>query len=226
MPWKGKPMPNRDRRHRRHALWLLVFCWLVLGIGACKHPASHLTDDPELEPLDLGADFELQGDDGKPFRLSSLRGRVVILFFGYTNCPDVCPSTLGRLARAYRLLEEGGVDSSLIKTVFISVDPERDTADVLDKYLDYFAVPVTGVTGPPEGVLKVAQDFRASFSRVESDSAAGYLMEHSTYLYLIDPLGRVRHLFSSQDSPARIADLAERLVNEGTCAPPTEKPKS
>lgn len=181
-----------------------------------------LEDNPELKPLDLGADFELVGPGGKPYSLSNLGGQVVILFFGYTSCPDVCPTTLGRLARTYRVLDSLGVSKAQVRTVFISVDPERDTPEVLEKYLAYFSIPVDGVTGSPDAVARVARDFRASFSRVESDSAGGYLMNHSTYLYLIDPLGRVRHLFNSQDSPEKIADLIEQVVAEGTCYTPRD----
>ncbi len=177
-------------------------------------------DDEELRPLSIGGDFTLTGSDGKPFEMSSLRGKTVLLFFGYTSCPDICPTTLGALAQAYRELgkdDAGEKTADKVKTVFVSVDPEKDTPEKLREYLDYFAVPAVGLTGTPEQLAAVAKQYGASYERVESDSAAGYLIEHSTYLYLIDPVGRVRHLFRYGDKPEEIARLTAKVACEDCC---------
>ncbi len=202
--------PN-DRR-RPLAWWALVLLGLfgLGGSGACRKA------DPELRPLAIGGDFVLRGSDGQPFDLSSLRGRVVLLFFGYTSCPDVCPTTLGRLARVYQDLAKEGLDSG-IETVFVSVDPLRDTPEKIAEYLDYFAVQAIGATGEPEAVAAVAKRYGASYERVEIDSAAGYVVEHSTFLYLIDAVGQVRHLFRYADPPERIVELTSKLIIEDGC---------
>ncbi len=173
-------------------------------------------EDSELAPLAIGGDFSLQGSEGKRFALSSLRGRTVLLFFGYTTCPDVCPTTLARLSKVYRELESDGVDNR-VATVFVSVDPERDTPDKLKQYLTYFAVRATGVTGPPGEIDAVVEKYGASYEKVPVKSAAGYLINHSMYVYLIDGQGRVRHLFRHEDPPERIAALVKRLVEEDDC---------
>jgi protein SCO1/2 len=191
---------------------LAVLCLVLAGCGS----GAGLDDDPELQPLPIGGDFTLTGTDGQPFSLTALRGRTVLLFFGYTACPDVCPTTLGRLAGAYRELEKEGL-ADRVTTVFVSVDPARDTPEKIGQYLSYFAVPAVGATGKAEEVAAVAKSYAASFERVATDSAAGYLINHSTYVYLIDPVGKVRHLFRHEDPPQVIADLTARLIKSDCC---------
>lgn len=182
-------------------------------------------EDSDLEPLDLGGDFTLTGTDGRPFALSSLRGRTVLLFFGYTACPDVCPTTLARLTRSYEMLREEGL-ASRVTAVFISVDSERDTPQRLHDYLGYFALPVHGATGSAEQVARVVKAYGASFEKVPTRSAAGYRIDHSTYVYLVDPQGRVRHLFGHADSSERIAALTAKIAAADCCGIPTRPRRS
>jgi protein SCO1 len=198
------------------AALVLAAALLTAGCPGSDRP------DPELAPLSIGGDFVLTGPDGKPFDSQQLRGKAFFLFFGFTHCPDVCPTTLSRLAKAYELLEDPRVKER-IQTVFVSVDPERDTPEKLSEYLGYFAVPAVGLTGSPEVIAATAQKWGAFFQKVETDSAAGYLVDHSTYLYLVDSVGRVRHLFRHADSPERIADVTLRLLVRDCCAPPNRE---
>lgn len=148
----------------------------------------------------------------------------MLLFFGYTTCPDVCPATLTRLSRVYRELQNDRIDDR-VETVFVSVDPQRDTPEKLKEYLSYFAVRATGVTGPPGEIDAIVRKYGASYEKVPVKSAAGYLINHSMYLYLIDAQGQVRHLFRHEDPPEKIADLVKRLAEEDEChvasPPPT-----
>ncbi|HSP06458.1 MAG TPA: SCO family protein [Acidobacteriota bacterium] len=195
-------MPIKARR---------FFCFAVLLLVLnCRKPA----EDSELTPMDgLGGNFTLTGTDGKPFELASLRGRMVFLFFGYTACPDACPATMACLSRVYENLREKGIEDH-VRTVFISVDPERDTPDKLKQYLDYFSVKTIGLTGKPAELATVAKQYGASFEKVQVNSAARYVIDHTTYVYLIDGSGRVRHLIKPEDPPEKITGLAMRLARE------------
>jgi len=191
---------------------------LLVGLlaGAALLAGCNRGPDPDLEVLPIGGDFKLVGHDGKPFDSRSLRGQVVWVFFGYTSCPDICPTTLARLSKAREILAEEKL-SLLVKTAFISVDPERDTPQVMKDYLGYFSLPVNGITGAPEEIAAVAKSYGAGYERAESSSAAGYLVNHTTYVYLLDGQGRVRHLFGHDDSPERIAELTIRLLRDASC---------
>lgn len=196
------------RRRRVCGLGML----LALLLSACGPPAI----DPELQILPLGGDFKLVGHDGKPFDSRSLRGSVVWVFFGYTTCPDVCPTTLARLTKAREILKEEKM-ALLVRSAFITVDPERDPPETLQKYLSYFSLPVNGITGPPEEIAAVAKSYGAAYEKVDSGSAGGYLVNHSTYVYLLDGQGRLRHLFGHSDSPERIAEMTMRLLRDASC---------
>lgn len=157
-----------------------------------------------------GANFTLTDQDGRPFRLSGLRGRVVLLFFGYTSCPDACPTTLSKLARVYKLL---GPHRERVVTLFISVDPGRDTPRVLKDYLKYFRVNAVGLTGTKEEIDRVVGLYGARYEIEKSDSATGYHINHSTDLYLIDQKGQVAARFKYEGGTKEIADAVRRLIN-------------
>jgi cytochrome oxidase Cu insertion factor (SCO1/SenC/PrrC family) len=149
------------------------------------------------------ADFSLTDQDGRPFRLSQLRGKVALLFFGYTSCPDACPTTLSKLSRVYKML---GAEGGRVVTVFVSVDPRRDTPRALKEYLKYFRINSVGLTGSKEEIDSVVGQYGAKYEIEQSDSASGYHINHSTDLYLIDQRGQVAHTFAYKDQAKPIAD--------------------
>jgi protein SCO1 len=150
----------------------------------------------------LPTQFALVDHDGRPFRSTSLRGKGALLFFGYTHCPDACPMTMAKIARAYR---EAGAAARDIPTLFVSVDP-RDTPAVLKQYLTYFgAVPAIGLTGSKAQIDDVVQQLGARYEIRDSGSAAGPLVDHTLSIYLIDRDGRVRKKFAPSDDPAAVA---------------------
>jgi len=169
------------------------------------------TDRPpvQLEDYDIGGDFTLTGPGGQPWSLEQARGRVVLLFFGYTVCPDYCPMTLSKLAQVSEAL---GDASDRMLVVFVSLDPERDTPDRIAEYLSYFGIPAVGLTGTREEIDAVVARYGASYTIDEVDSAMRYLVTHSTYLYLIDGRGRVRHLFGSLDDAPAIESGVRQLI--------------
>ena len=180
-------------------LLLLVLFWLKLG----SNQEDGLLDFP------IGGDFTLTSDNGESYTLSDHQGEVRLLFFGFTHCPDVCPTTLLELKEVYAQL---GSDGQEVETLFISIDPERDTPELLHDYLASFDLPVRGLTGSVEQVTEVIAAYAGWFDQVDLDSAAEYTMDHSTSSYLIDGEGKVRYIFSYEDGPERIAHIVRKLL--------------
>ncbi|MDX1997231.1 MAG: SCO family protein [Thermoanaerobaculia bacterium] len=187
---------------------------VLLTVLACRGGGSG-TEAGELAVMPFGGDFELTSVLG-PVNLGTLRGHPAWLFFGYTTCPDICPTTLARLARARTLLVERGCDEE-IGTLFVSVDPERDTPEKIAAYLDYFGLGALGATGTSEQLAAVGKAYGVAWERVEGTTPSSYLVNHSTYVFLLDSLGRVRHAVGHGDSPERIAELTAQLVESETC---------
>jgi protein SCO1/2 len=171
--------------------WLLV---LLFVIGCAKAQPEKL--------IDVG-EFTLVDQDGRVFRSSSLKGKPALLFFGYTHCPDACPTTLSKLARAYRKAGAGARD---VPTLFVSVDP-RDTPDVLKRYLSYFnAIPTKGLTGSKAQIDHVVKQFHAKYEIHDTGSAAGPLVDHTIRLFLLDRDGDVVQMFEPDDEVEKIAE--------------------
>ncbi|MBL8013616.1 MAG: SCO family protein [Candidatus Omnitrophica bacterium] len=178
---------------------------LVLTLSRQKHQKDikyYTVMNPEL-------DFSLKDQDGQDFHLRDHRGEIVLLFFGYLTCPDICPVTISKLSRAYRIL---GGDGNKILTVFITIDPERDTPQKLKEYLKYFKLNMIGLTGTKQEIDKVVDSYKASYQKVEMDSEAGYLMDHSDLVYLIDAKGRVVDLIHFDDEVERIAQMIKKVL--------------
>jgi protein SCO1/2 len=175
-------------------------------------PSESVVELPELKRLEFGRDFVLTDQDGKSFNTAMLRGKLIFLFFGYTTCPDACPMALSKLARVNAML---GEDGNRVQTVYVSVDPERDTAEKLKKYLSYYTLPVVGLTGTVEEIGSVAGDFGVYHSRSEEETAAGYLIDHTTLVYMIDSEGTLRYLSHPEDSPEVLVGLVRKVLAEG-----------
>ena len=141
----------------------------------------------------LGGDFTLRSADG-PLSLKDLRGKVVILFFGYTSCADVCPISLATIANAFSKLTH--VELKRIRSLFISLDPERDTPERLRKFTGYFHPNIIGVTGIPEVVADVAQKYGVEMEKNESNnSSLGYTISHTTNIFVVGPDGEISKTF-------------------------------
>jgi protein SCO1 len=164
--------------------------------------------------MDLGVinpqrDFTLHDQDGKIFHLKDHRGQIILLFFGYTSCPDVCPTTLSKLARVYMLL---GPLRQKILTLFVTIDPLRDTPQKLKEYLQYFNINGMGLTGTKQEIDSVVDSYKATYAKVETNSSAlGYMFDHTDYLYLIDTQGKTSYLFHPEDRPEDMAQIIKGL---------------
>ena len=169
---------------RRHVSLALV----ALFAAACS------PDKPAFKNIDItGATYaqalSLPDADGKPRTLAEFKGKVPIVFFGYAQCPDVCPGTLAEIAEARQRL---GADGAKVQPVFVTVDPERDTAEVLKAYVAGFGPDVVALRGSVEQTHAAAKDFKIFFAKVPGKEAGSYTIDHTAGAYVFDPQGRVR----------------------------------
>lgn len=148
-----------------------------------------------LEPAQEGYDFRLIDQNGKPFQLSQLRGKVVLFSFGYTHCPDVCPTTLTDFGKIYRALSEN--DRKRVQVLFISVDSRRDQPETLKNYIPYFDTSFLGLTGDANHINEATKAYGASYEFVHhpGEDPDVYFVDHSAYAYLIDPDGRWKAIY-------------------------------
>ena len=159
-------------------------------------------------------DFSLINQDGKKVKFSDFKGKYLLVFFGYTYCPDVCPTSMLRISD---VLEELGDYKKYVKVLFISVDPERDTPEALKKFISFYDKTgkyIVGLTGKPEDIKKVAKQFRAFYQKVPvKNKEVGYLVDHSAYIYLVDPKGIIRMIYRpDNDDPKRIAEDIKQII--------------
>jgi protein SCO1/2 len=187
---------------------LLVGLLALAGCGGEQGQPGPPSAKAELQRFPFGGDFELTDHRGAPFRLQDQRGKITLLFFGYTFCPDACPTTLIKLTQALKLLGEGP-DGPLV--AYVTVDPARDTPVVLGEYLANFALPAVGLSGSEEEIRKVAARYGATYQRGQDTADGGYLIDHTDRIFLIDQQGALRYLFSRDDPPERIAELVGKL---------------
>lgn len=199
-------LPARPRSTRSRFL-----AWALTGLllAACSRAPVPLAGI-DVTGADFGKDFRLTDPDGRERSLADFRGRYVMLFFGFTQCPDVCP---GALARAAEVRRELGRDGERLQVIFVSVDPERDTAPLLREYTQAFDPSFLGLRGDLAATQQVAAEFRVFYQKVPT--GGGYSVDHTALSYLFDPQGRLRLLWRPDLSAAQqAADLRALMRNE------------
>lgn len=197
---------------------LFISVVLLAGCGAtaprgqtATEQASQTEPRTELDTPREITDFEMPSNTGESVKLSDLRGKPVLLFFGYTQCPDYCPATLGDFKQIKQDLGDQGDD---VAYVFISVDGERDTPDVLDSYVRNFDPSFIGLQGTSETLQPIAKDFGLYAKKnTDTQTAAGYLVDHTVATYLIDQEGRLRVIYPFEATPDLIARDVEALLD-------------
>jgi protein SCO1/2 len=158
----------------------------------------------------IGGPIHLTDQDGRKFDSASLAGKPYAVFFGYTHCPDVCPTTLSDIAQATAEIGDKAKDFT---TLFVTVDPERDTAAVLKEYMSNFTTKAIGLTGTPDEVAAAAKEFRVYYKKVPT-SDGGYSMDHTAVLYLIDRHGEFHGIISyAEDHDAYVRKIKEVLAD-------------
>jgi protein SCO1/2 len=190
---------------RRRGLVLATLGAAVLAATACqKAPPSFASMD--LTGAEYGRDFSLQDPDGRTRTMADFRGKAVMLFFGFTHCPDACPTALARAAEVRRLL---GPQAAKLQVIFITIDPERDSAAVLKEYTHAFDPDFLGLRTDLPGTAAVAKEFKVIYQKVPTGSS--YTMDHTAFTYVLDPQGRLRlamrHELSAQDAARDVSTL-------------------
>jgi protein SCO1/2 len=172
--------------HRRQALAAIAIPGSLLAACAPSKPQFNAID---LTGADYAKDFQLPDTEGRMRSLKDFSGKLVVLFFGYTQCPDVCPTTLAEIAEARKLL---GPDGDKLQGVLVTVDPERDTPQVLKAYMANFDPSFVALRGSPEQVAAMAKDFKVFYKKTEGKTPTSYTMDHSAASYVYDTKGRLR----------------------------------
>lgn len=194
----------------RGTAWLLgTLIVLSVSVWQLLRPAAA---DMELPVLyTLGGDFTLDSTLDRPLSLSELQGRLVLLNFGYTGCPDVCPTALARIRD---LLSEVDVSSAEIQPVFVTLDPEVDTVDRIRPYVRFFDPDFIGMTGSAEEIARAAEPFKVFYEREPGVVEGSYSISHSSHIYLIDSQGRVRATFAEGVTVPAMAMAVRHLLDE------------
>ncbi len=185
---------NRPRRAPLRVA-LLAACALLTGLSACdKIGPSSSTSRPAFNGIDItGAQYartlSLPDQNGQPRTLADFKGKVVVVFFGYTQCPDVCPTTMVELAQVKKAL---GKDGERVQGLFVSIDPERDTPAILKAYMASFDSSFVALRGSVEQAQAAAKEFKVFFAKVPGKTEGNYTMDHTAGSYVFDPSGKVR----------------------------------
>jgi len=180
---------------------------LLSACGAAdKAPTFRATD---VTGADFGKDIQLTDHNGQPRRLADFRGKAVVVFFGFTHCPDVCPTTLAELARA---LQKLGPAADRVQVLMVTVDPERDTPELLKQYVTALDPRFLGLTGDTAAVARTAKEFKVFYQKNSGSSSQNYSVDHSSGTYIFDPAGRLRLYVSyGQGADVFAHDIAELL---------------
>ncbi len=199
--------------NKRNALrWLAGSAMLASTAGfltACKSKADFNAIDL-TGSKEYGQDFSMPDQHGQRRSMADFKGKVVLVFFGFTQCPDVCPTTLGDLAAVKQKL---GAKGDKLQVIFASVDPSRDTPEILQAYLANFDPSFLALRGSDEETAKMAKDFKVYYKRVEGQTPGSYTMDHTAGDYIFDPEGRLR-LYSRYGTPVdTLAKDIEQLID-------------
>jgi len=185
-------------------LRLLGALLLVLSFAGCAPPQPGFINT-DITGADCCKDFRLTDHNGKVRTLADFRGKAVVMFFGYTQCPDVCPTTMLEMKA---VMQQLGADAQRVQVLFVTVDPERDTRELLSRYVPAFDPSFLGLYGDMEVTAKTAKEFRVFYQKQPGSTPSSYTMDHTAGSYVFDPQGRVRLFVRHGDGGANlVADL-------------------
>ena len=194
-------------RTLRNALFALAAAIVVLAAAGFSYVAimRHLTQEAESRNVlaGIGGPFTLTDQTGHKVSSSAYRGKLMLITFGYTYCPDVCPTTLTTMTDA---LDDLGAQADEVQPIFVTIDPERDTAKVLADYMKNFYPGFVGLTGSPQEITAVAKSYRVYYAKATPNDATDYLMDHSSLIYLTDRQGRTLTTMAHSTTPKQMAE--------------------
>ena len=202
---------SRPQGTRRVLLGLLAAAAVAGPLAGCERgqPRFRASD---ITGTSFGGDFALTDHHGQARTLADFRGKAVVMFFGYTHCPDVCPTTLAELAEAMRRL---GRDATRVQVLFVTVDPERDTPELLRNYVPAFDPSFLGLYGDAAALERTAKDFKVIYQKQPGSTPGTYTMDHSAGTFLFDPQGRLRVYVSYGAGPEVFAHDLALLLRAG-----------
>lgn len=206
--------PSQTRRRRRLVWWVILGCVLAVAIAITPYLRwGARSTAPEfgivVDSPAPAENFTLDSTTGEPVSLADFRGKPVLLYFGYTTCPDVCPTTLSDLRAAMKIL---GDRQNEVQVLFVSVDPERDTVSRMAEYLKFFDPAFIGLAGPVEQIESIASRFGVIFVKREAATAADYLVDHTSTVMAIDSEGYVRFMFPYGTTGEQMATDIKKLI--------------
>lgn len=193
----------------------LFLSFLAAGavlLAGCSDSSKPAFSSIDLTGADYAKDFALKDHHGQPRTLKDYQGKIVVIFFGYTQCPDVCPTSLSELVEVKKML---GADGDKLQGLFVSVDPERDTPEVLKSYMANFDPSFVALyADTPEKLAAVAKDYKVYYKKVEGKTPTSYTMDHSAGMYIYDTQGRLRLYSRYGSGAAALASDIQRLLKE------------
>ncbi|AKZ61839.1 photosynthetic protein synthase I [Herbaspirillum hiltneri N3] len=161
----------------------------ALTLAGCQKGGSEKFVNTDVTGLEYAKDFALTDHNGKPRTLADFKGKAVVMFFGYTQCPDVCPTTMAEMAN---VMKELGPQADKVQVLFVTVDPARDTPQILSQYVPAFDKRFLGLYGDEAATAKVAKEFKVFYQKVPGKTAGSYTMDHTAGSYVFDPQGHIR----------------------------------
>ena len=173
-------------------------------------PSNTAFKNSDVTGLGYARDFALNDQDGKPRTLADFKGKAVVIFFGYTHCPDVCPTTMAEMAAVMKQL---GPDADRVQVLFVTLDPERDTPALLKQYVPAFDPRFIGLSGDAEATAKVAKEVRVFYQNVPGKEPGTYTVDHTAGSYVFDPQGRIRLFVRHGQGPEPIAHDLKLLLS-------------
>ncbi|MEO7560835.1 MAG: SCO family protein [Nitrosospira sp.] len=198
---------------RYHNFYAIIIWSAVLLVAACSNTSKPTFLSTDITGAEFGRDFELADHTGKVRALADFRGKAIVLFFGYTHCPDICPATMGELAAAMQKL---GKDAARVQVLFVTVDPESDTPERLAQYLSAFSPAFLGLHGDSQATKDIANKFKIVYQKQVGDSPDHHTMDHSAGTYIFDPKGKLRlYVSNGAGRDAFAHDIAELLRTSG-----------
>jgi protein SCO1/2 len=192
---------------------LLALLCMTLALAACQKgtPGPKLDfTNTDLTGLSYAQGFSLNDHTGQPVTLDSYRGKVLVVFFGYTQCPDVCPTTMAEMAG---VMKELGPQADQVQVLFITLDPARDTRELLAQYAPTFDPRFVGLYGTPEQTAQVAKEFKVIYNKVEGKTPDSYTIEHTAGSYVFDKNGKIRLFLRHGQGPAPITHDLKLLLS-------------
>ena len=208
----ARPAKSAPGGSPRFVLVAAALAALVI-LGAGVFLALTLRDNPRgaagtVLASAIGGPFRLADQNGKTVTDADLKGKWSLVYFGYTHCPDACPTALNDISIA---LEDLGTKRDAVRPVFITVDPERDTPEALKAYVTSFDAPILALTGTPEQVAQAAKGYRVYYAK-HPEAGGEYSMDHSSVIYVMDPQGRFTASFTHESTPEQIAERLKKLL--------------